>query len=95
MKVYTIDFSKCKTYQQFFEEIIKGMEFPDWCGENFDAIWDMLTWEIVPPAVIRIKGVNGLPKELEEKKDMLIEVFNDTHKWYKNSGMNVEIKIID
>lgn len=23
MKVYTIDFSKCKAYMQFFEEIIK------------------------------------------------------------------------
>ena len=62
MKVYEIDLKGVKTYLEFYPKIIKSMGFPDWCGENPDAIWDMLTWEIVPPAVIRIKGVNGLPK---------------------------------
>ena len=93
MKVYTIDFSKCRTYMQFFEEIIKGMEFPDWCGKNFSAIWDMVTWEIDTPAIIYIKGTKFLPNDLIKEKELLMKILNRAHNWYKEIEMCVDIVV--
>lgn len=95
MKVYEIDFSQCKTYLQFFEEIIKGMQFPSWCGKNFSAIWDMLTWEIYTPCIICLKDTDSLPSELEQDKEHILDIFARASKWYKKLKRQVEIIIED
>ena len=95
MKAYEIDFKEVKTYMNFYQTIIKAMGFPEWCGKNLDAIWDMLTWEVETPAIIYIKGLDCLPKDLKEKRELLLKVFNDAHDWYERYGKCLEIKIVD
>lgn len=95
MKIYEIDLNGIKKSEELYQRIIKSMNFPSWCGENFDAIWDMLTWEIDPPASIHIKGTKNLPHEFQEEKDIILEVFDDTREWYKKLKRQVEIIIED
>lgn len=91
MKIYEINFEKCKTTYQLYEEIIEGMGFPSWCGKNMDAIWDMLIGNINIPAIIYLRGIDNIPKELYEEKDLLLEVLEKVSKWYKELGEYVEI----
>lgn len=95
MKVYEIDFEGVKTYSGFYQRIIRSMNFPSWCGENPDAIWDMISTHIEIPAIIYVKRLNDLPHEFQEEKEMLIEVFDDTREWYKKLRKHVEIIIED
>ena len=95
MKVYEIDFKDVKKIEELFERIIVSLDFPSWCGKNLDAMWDMLTTDIEIPAIIYIKGLDGLPRELQSRKKGILEVFDDTRKWYEKMGLHVEIKIVD
>ena len=94
MKGYEIDFKGCKTYWDMYEQIINGMGFPAWCGKNPDAIWDMLSSHIRTPAIIYLKGLDGLPKALDEQKDIILAIFGRTHEWYNEIGEYVEIKSV-
>ena len=95
MKVYEIDFKGVKRSEELFERIIESLDFPSWCGKNLDAMWDMITTDIEIPATIYVKGIDGLPQELQSKKKGILEVFDDTGKWYEKLGMHVEIHIED
>ena len=48
MKTYhfTVDFTGVKDYDGIYPAIKKGLELPDYWGENLDALWDGLN-EIV------------------------------------------------
>ena len=62
MKQYTINFDKVSAYSELYECVIKSLEFPDWCGKNADAIWDLLTGYAKYPAIIVVIGAENLPK---------------------------------
>ena len=74
MKTYFVNFTGVKTYWDFYEALIKGLEFPDWCGKNTDAIWDLLTGYAEEPAIIRIQGMNRLPKSLSVQVERFKEI---------------------
>lgn len=93
MTTYEIDFKDVKEYEEFYQKIIKSMNFPSWCGENPDAIWDMVSTHIEIPAIIYLKGLDDLPRELQEEKELILEVFADAREWYKKLRMHVDIII--
>lgn len=84
MVEYILDFTKVKTFLQFYEVLIKGLEFPDWCGKNADAIWDLMTGLMDAPAIIYVKGINKLPKSLHRDLELILAVFDDTTEYYKS-----------
>ena len=93
MKEYTVDFTGVKTFWYFHEALKKGLDLPYFYGKNMDALWDCLTGgPIVYPAVIYLKGLNTMPKELEEEKKIMFKVFNQVLKERKG---RYEFKIID
>ena len=94
MNQYTIKFENTKTYYDFFECIIKGLNFPSWCGKNSDAIWDLITSDLKLPAIIYIEGSETIHKSLEEKYKQILELFNEAEQWYKNINCYLEIKVI-
>lgn len=75
MVEYVVDFTDANDFWSFYRAIITGLDFPDWCGRNADAIWDMLTGHMKYPDVIRFKGFNSLPKGLDDLKQKTIRVF--------------------
>ena len=82
MKQFTIDFANVKTYFNFYEAIIAGLQLPDWCGKNPDAIWDMLTGYIEYPATIRLHGTALLLKDLESEMNMFADMFKEISDTY-------------
>lgn len=38
-----LDFAKCRTLQEAYNEMRTKMDWLDWYGENLDALWDILT----------------------------------------------------
>ena len=41
--VVILDLSSCSTRAELYSVLHEGMDCPDWCGSNLDALWDMLT----------------------------------------------------
>ena len=56
--------------------------------------WDMLSSHIRTPAIIYLKGLDGLPKALDEQKDIILAIFGRTHEWYNEIGEYVEIRSV-
>ena len=91
MDKYTIDFTEVKTVWYFYEAIIKGLEVPEWCGKNLDALWDILTGFIDAPAVVYFKGVNKLPNELQEEMEDILRIFTRAVNWHDKGEFEFEI----
>ena len=80
MDIFVIDFSDCKSELQIHKKLKKTLHFPDYYGENWDALWDMLTGYLDYPKIIKLKGLNSLPLELHSSVKTLLEVFRDAVK---------------
>jgi ribonuclease inhibitor len=86
MKTVTIDLTGVKYIMELhriikesFQRSVEG--FPDFYGNNLDALWDCLTGFIETPVEIVLIGVETLSEELMkyEVNDM-IEVFKDAER---------------
>lgn len=91
MNYYTIDFTNVTDLSAFYQRIIKGLNFPEWCGENPDAIWDMLTGHMEVPAHITVIGSNNLPRIPAYEFPYIKETFDDTIEWYQDLNKQVII----
>lgn len=91
MKQYTVNFIGVNTCQEFYERLITGLEFPDWCGKNMSAIWDLLTGYLDFPSMIYVKGIDNLPELLQKEKQLILEIFDRTVVWYAKLDCKVEI----
>lgn len=81
MNYYTIDFTGVTDLSDFYQRIIKGLEFPDWCGESLDAIWDLLSEYPEAPAHITVAGGDTLTSVMSDKYKVLKEIFDRAVKW--------------
>ena len=55
--------------------------FPDWFGRNLDALWDLLRdYAGCPPVTVTIKGVETMPKDLQDYMNEIFDIFADVHK---------------
>jgi RNAse (barnase) inhibitor barstar len=72
MKELIIDFRNVKTYWEFYEVIIKGLELPKWCGKNPDAIWDLMLGNQEHSVKVIVLGIDQLPREFNEIKEVEI-----------------------
>lgn len=76
MEAYTVDFTGVRTFGAFYEALKKGLDLPDWCGQNPSAIWDMLTGHIDYPATIYLLGTSAISQNLYNEMDIIKKVFN-------------------
>ncbi|MBQ7356351.1 MAG: barstar family protein [Clostridia bacterium] len=44
---YKIDFSNVENYRDIHKTIKEALDFPDYYGENLDALWDCLTDQLL------------------------------------------------
>lgn len=75
-----IDFTSCKTLGEVHLVIKEELEFPDFYGENLDALWDSLTGLMYVPANVTIK--KGGSRELTKEIDKIIQVFEEAKEEY-------------
>lgn len=64
------------------EEFSKKLGFPDWCGRNLDALWDMLVnyVDYDDYTIIEVHGLYNLPKELTPLIKGIVDISNDLKK---------------
>lgn len=91
-ELYTIDFSKVQYYLEMHEIIKAELDFPDYYGRNFDALWDCLTDMVGRPLHIEIIGLEVIERKFGDKARQLCNVFKEL-KHYNNDKYVNEIKI--
>ncbi len=80
MQEITLDFTECKYIVRLYDILQEGFHFPEWFGRNLDALWDLLRdYAGCPPIIVKIKGIETIPKDLRGHMDEVLEVFADVH----------------
>lgn len=92
---YTVNLRNVKTIYTLHQELKDSLHLPDYYGMNMDAFWDCITWDIEIPATIYIEGINSLPKDLTESKEILVDLLTDAVEWYKKINMELKVVYVD
>ncbi len=79
-----VDFTECKYFTDMHKRIKEGMKFPDYYGENLDALWDLISEP--RDAFITIKGIHDLPKSFDEYVEKLLKTFEEAKELQKTYG---------
>lgn len=91
MKEYILDLTNIKSYYYLHKEIKKTFDFPDYYGENLDALWDCTKDYVESPSKIIIIGKDKVPKDMREYVKDMIDVFTDASKLdYKDITINLK-----
>ncbi len=91
MKKVTIDFAGCKNIYEIHSRMNEKLDFPDFYGENLDALWDVLTGFIEWNQIIYLKGCADVDEKLISYMQKVIEVFQEAEEMYEK----IEIHVID
>lgn len=76
MKKIELNLKNIKTEEEFHGEVKKTFGFPDYYGENLDAIWDLLS-AVSEDMEIDIYGGEEVEENLGEYGYDILELFND------------------
>ncbi len=81
-----LDFSDCRTVEDLHKEIKRKFGFPDYYGENWDALWDLLEDFALSEGTrtVLITGQKRLNKDIKEYLMEAVTVFRDIEKKYPN-----------
>jgi len=81
-----LDFSDCTTVEDLHKEIKRKFGFPDYYGENWDALWDLLEDFALSEGTrtVLITGQESLKKDIKEYLMEAVAVFRDIEKKYPN-----------
>ena len=74
-----LDFSQCKNFGEIHKIIKEKLGFPDYYGENLDALWDCMRFYTNDNLKVIVKGMSLLPKDWSDYTEKIIEIFNDVH----------------
>ena len=91
---YTIDFTKVEHYIEMHKVIQEALDFPDYYGCNWSALWDCLTDMYGEPIHIEVLGLENIKNRFgEETVDKMIEIFKRFKHFEKSFENDIEIKI--
>ena len=76
MNIIILDGSKMTNRYEAHNYLKEKFNFPDYYGQNLDALWDMLT-SISEPVEIRLINESFLTENLAVYGKYMIEVFTD------------------
>lgn len=82
MKIRLLDFISIDTKEEFHKYVKKEMEFPEYYGENLDALYDILTDS--SSTILYLKNQDNLIEKLGDYGQSIIETFKDASKNCKN-----------
>ena len=93
--LYTIDFTNVEYYWQMHEIIRDALDFPDYYGCNWSALWDSLTDMYGEPIHIEILGLENIKNRFgEEIGDKMIEIFKRFKHFEKSFENDIKIEIV-
>lgn len=89
MKITILNGKRMTSKRAAHEYIKRKLEFPDYYGENLDALWDILT-TISQPLVIVLLNSELIYSNLEDYGRALVGVFAEA----MEENPNIELRII-
>ncbi len=92
MKMAELDLTDCKYIGEIHQRIKKALDFPDYYGKNWDALWDCLDGLFYDRGefIITIKGLDELDKELKEACTPMLDIFKEIEDEEENVKFIVE-----
>lgn len=74
----------CRDWGTLHQRIRKAFGFPDYYGENWDAMWDCLTDVFLQPVQrhIVVEGFDAMPQGLRAYAAPMQEIFSDLQEKY-------------
>ncbi len=87
-----VDFTECKYFSEIHKRLKEGLDFPDYYGENLDALWDLLSEP--RDAFVTIKGVKDLPESFGEYLEKILKIFDEAKELQKKYGCNFDFTIV-
>ena len=92
MTTIKVDFSNIKYFDEAHKTLKKAFNFPDYYGENLDALWDCLDGDYCPnDAHIEIAGIRYLNDKFDGYGDKIKKIFEELPKEYGNENIKVII----
>lgn len=88
MKAVILNGKRMTSIKSAHSYISRKLDFPDYYGENLDALWDILS-TISEPIHITLTNKEELYESLGEYSESLLSVFLDANKG--NSNLHFEI----
>ena len=74
---YAVEFKDVHQYEEIHNAIKNGLVFPNYYGENLDALWDCLTETVGNNVKIILKNYQFVEKADKEYAAQILEVFKD------------------
>jgi len=72
---FTVDVEKCRNTADLLRHLGEALNFPDWYGTNFDALFDCLS-EADGPSPILLSGLAGFAARQPQDFAILVEVLH-------------------
>ena len=92
MTTFKIDFRNITRFYYVHKHLKDVFDFPDYYGENLDALWDCLSGDDCPhDSKIEIYGIEYLNKKFDGYGDRIKKLFEDLPKEYGNEDIEVII----
>ena len=80
MNHFVLDFGEITTIPELHRYLKDVFSFPDYYGNNMDALWDCLSCCYDASTTIELRNLDVLRNNLEDTAQILMEVFLDLHK---------------
>ena len=90
VKHFDVNFSGCRYVGELYLELKRKLELPDWCGENLDALWDVLTGIMYTPADISVTKTTAW-KDIQEHANAIVAVMQEAEMKYQE----ITVRILD
>lgn len=76
MKTIKLNGINIKTESDFHKEISLALNFGPYYGNNLDALWDRLNYDVERPILIVWENAENSQKQLGSLFDKIISIFN-------------------
>ncbi len=75
-----LDFTDCDNWLKMYDILKDGFGFPEYFGNNPDALWDCMRDYCEKGTRIIVKGSKNIHENLKDEFALILRVFNRVHK---------------